>query len=76
MSWSNGFNEKVTPDKITRKNIDSYVIKNKHGFRCLNKNELGLLCCFDFKTETDYKFWDMTGNNNHLMKHCKDLEKL
>lgn len=59
-----------------RKNIDSYVTKNKHGFRCLNKNELGLLCCFDFKTETDYKFWDMTGNNNHLMKHCKDLEKL
>jgi len=59
-----------------RKNIDEYVEENKYGFRCLTKNELGLLCCFDFKTETDYKFWDMTGNNNHLMKHCKDLEKL
>ena len=25
LCWSNGFNEKVTPDKITRKNIDSYM---------------------------------------------------
>jgi hypothetical protein len=59
-----------------RKDIKNKITKNKHGFNLVNKTDLGLLCCFDFKNETPYKFWDITGNNNHLMKHCKDLEKL
>ena len=59
-----------------RKKFPELVTKNQHGFQLIDKTELGLLCCFNFEDETDYKFWDMTGNNNHLMKFCKDLEKL
>ena len=59
-----------------RKSLKKKVTQNKHGFNMIDKTELGLLCCFDFENETPYKFWDITGNNNHLMKHCKALEML
>ena len=59
-----------------RKNLQKNITQNNYGFNIVNKEKLGLLCCFDFVNETPYKFWDITGNNNHLMKHCKDLEKL
>lgn len=59
-----------------RKNIKKHTKPNKYGFNIVDKEPLGLLACFDFENETPYKFWDITGNNNHLMKHCKALEML